>query len=120
MRQAELAGTTRQPDPIDLTVVYPAHTDLVRVRDSSFLFGSVANGDVRLTINGTPVRVWPNGAWLAWLPFPSDTLMQFRIEARLAADSSVLTYPVRRDPRYFPAEVAHGKVWIDSMSTTSA
>src|SRR5687768_1555802 len=81
MSRAELPAAPRVTDPIGLTVVYPALTERVRVRDSSFLFGSVANRDVRLTINGTPVRVWPNGAWLAWVPFPADTLMQFRIEA---------------------------------------
>jgi N-acetylmuramoyl-L-alanine amidase len=116
MSRAELPAAPRVPDPIGLRVVYPALTDLVRVRDSSFLFGSVANGDVRVTINGTPVRVWRNGAWLAWLPFPSDTLMRFRIEARLAGDSSVLVYPVRRDLRYFPGVVAQGSAWIDSMA----
>jgi N-acetylmuramoyl-L-alanine amidase len=114
--RAALPASPRVPDPIGLTVVYPALTDLVRVRDSSFLFGSVANPNVRLTIDGTPIRVWPNGAWLAWIPFPFDSLMQFRIEARLAEDSSVLLYPVRRDPRYFPGLVANGSVWIDSMS----
>jgi N-acetylmuramoyl-L-alanine amidase len=97
-------------------VVYPAPTDLVRVQDSSFLFGSVATPDVRLTINGTPVRVWPNGGWLAWLRFPPDTLMRFRIEARLAGDSTVLVYPVRRDPRYVSLEVRSGGAWIDSVS----
>jgi N-acetylmuramoyl-L-alanine amidase len=116
MSRAELPAAPRVPDPIGLRVVYPALTDLVRVRDSSFLFGSVASNDVRLTINGTPVRVWRNGAWLAWVPFPSDMLMQFRIEARLAADSSVLVYPVRRDLRYFPGVIAKGGAWIDSMA----
>jgi N-acetylmuramoyl-L-alanine amidase len=116
LRRAELPAAPRVPDPIGLTVVYPAPNDLVRVRDSSFLFGSVASGDVRLTINGTPVRVWPNGAWLAWVPFPFDTLMRFRIEARLASDSSVLVYPVRRDLRYFPGVVSNGSAWIDSMA----
>lgn len=103
-------------NPIALRVVYPAPEDLVRVRDSSFLLGSVASGDVRLTINGSQVRVWPNGAWLAWLPFPPDSVMQFRIEARLENDSAVLVYPVRRDRRFLPGEVHSGRVWIDSMS----
>jgi N-acetylmuramoyl-L-alanine amidase len=106
----------RARDPIDLRVVYPAPEDLVRVRDSSFLLGSVANGDVQLTINGSRVRVWPNGAWLAWIPFPPESVMQFRVEARLERDSSVLVYPVRRDRRYLPGEVRSGRVWIDSMS----
>src|SRR4051794_11203792 len=52
--RAQFPGAPRVSDPIALTVVYPALTDLVRVRDSSFLFGSVANDHVRLTINGSP------------------------------------------------------------------
>jgi N-acetylmuramoyl-L-alanine amidase len=105
-----------QSAPIALRVVYPALEDRVRVRDSSFLFGSVSSGNVRLSINGSPVRVWPNGAWLAWLPFPPDSVMQFRIEARSGQDSSVMSYPVRRDPRFLPGEVTSGRAWIDSMS----
>jgi N-acetylmuramoyl-L-alanine amidase len=116
MSRTALPAAPSVVDPIGLRVVYPAPTDLVRVRDSSFLFGSVANGSVRVTINGAPVRVWPNGAWLAWVLFPADTLMQFRIEARLASDSAVLVYPVRRDLRYFPGVVAKGNAWIDSMA----
>lgn len=103
-------------DPIALNVVYPAATDLVRVQDSSFLFGSVSSAAVRLTINGTPVRVWPNGAWLAWLPFPPDTVMRFHIEARVGSDSTVLVYPVRRDPKFVSLEVKSGSAWIDSVS----
>jgi N-acetylmuramoyl-L-alanine amidase len=105
-----------QRDPIALHVVYPAPEDQVRVRDSSFLLGSVSDGEVRVTINGSRVRVWPNGAWLAWLPFPPDSVMQFRIEARRGQDSTVLVYPVRRDPRFLPGEVRSGAAWIDSMS----
>lgn len=116
IRHVGQPAAPRSRDPIELRVVYPAPEDLVRVRDSSFLLGSVASGDVRLTINGSPVRVWPNGAWLAWIPFPPDSVMQFRIEARLERDSSILVYPVRRDRRYFPGEVRSGRAWIDSMS----
>jgi N-acetylmuramoyl-L-alanine amidase len=88
----------------------------VRVRDSSFMLGSVASGSTRLTINGHPVKVWPNGAWLAWIPFPPDTLMAFRIEARTATDSSVLLYHVRRDRGSLPREIRVGGAWIDSVS----
>lgn len=110
------AAAAREQDPIALRVVYPGPEDLVRVRDSSFLLGSVASGDVQLTINGSPVRVWPNGAWLAWVPFPPDSVMQFRIEARFKTDSAVLIYPVRRDPRDLPMELRTGNAWIDSAS----
>ena len=103
-------------DPIVLRVVYPALEDRVRVRDSSFLLGSVSDADVRVTVNGSRVRVWPSGAWLAWLPFPPDSVMQFRIEARRGQDSMVMIYPVRRDPRFLPGEVRSGRAWVDSMS----
>ena len=103
-------------DPIRLRVVYPSPTDVVRARDSSFLFGSVADARTRLTINGHSVRVWPNGAWLAWIPFPPDTLMQFRIEATSGRDSSVLLYRVRRDRASVPRLLSSGAAWIDSVS----
>ena len=114
--QTEAHAVTSVQDPVGLRVVYPSPTDVVRVRDSSFLYGSVASGNTRLSINGHPVRVWPNGAWLAWIPFPPDTLMHFRIEARTATDSSVLLYPVRRDRATLPREVRVGAAWIDSVS----
>ena len=103
-------------DTIRLRVVYPSPTDVVRVRDSSFLFGSVGDVRTRLSINGHPVRVWPNGAWLAWIPFPPDTLMQFRIEASSTRDSSVLMYQVRRDRASLPRLLNVGGAWIDSVS----
>lgn len=116
IRHREMTPAPDLPDPVGLKVVYPAPHDVVRVRDSSFLLGSVANGNTTLTINGAPVRVWPNGAWLAWIPFPAETLMQFRIEARTATDTTVLIYPVRRDRGSLPREVRVGAAWIDSVS----
>ena len=59
------ASVLPQAPPIALRVVYPAAEDRVRVRDSSFLLGSVSGPDVRLSINGTRIRVADNGAWLA-------------------------------------------------------
>src|SRR5215211_1891487 len=114
--RAELYAKTAVRDPIGLRVVYPALTDVVRVKDSSFLFGSVASANTRLSIDGHPVRVWPNGAWLAWVPFPPDTLMRFRIDARTSQDSSILLYSVRRDRGSLPREVRAGGAWIDSVS----
>ena len=100
---------------LELRVIYPPPDAVVQVRDSSFLFGSAGTGDARLTVNGTPVHVWPNGAWLAWLPFPNDSLMQFQLDARTATDSSHLIYTVRR---LLPdrGRVSVGAVWLDSLS----
>ncbi len=111
-----LHSAPRVQDPIGLRVIYPAPTDLVRARDSSFLFGSVADGKTKVTINGQPVRVWPNGAWLAWIPFPPDSVMHFTIEARAGQDSAVLVYPVHRDRGSLPREVREGRAWVDSVS----
>ena len=47
---------------------------------------------------------------------PSDTLMQFRIEASLGGDSSVLMYQVRRDRASLPRLLSVGAAWIDSVS----
>lgn len=99
--------------PLALTVVYPPADAVVDARDSSFLFGSTGAGDADLTINGFPVRVWPNGAWLAWLPLPPDSLMQFRLVARTLRDSAELVYTARRATRFTPPDSA---VWIDSTS----
>src|SRR5690242_6123049 len=99
--------------PLALKVVYPRPDAIIEARDSSFLFGSTGTGDARLTINGTPVRVWPNGAWLAWLALPPDSLMQFHLVARTPRDSAELIEVVRRAARFTPPVAP---VWIDSTS----
>ncbi len=99
--------------PLALTVVYPPGDAVLEARDSSFLFGSTGAGDASLTINGFPVRVWPNGGWLAWLPLPPDSVMQFRLVARTPRDSAELLYRARRPARYARPDSA---VWIDSTS----
>ncbi|HXG43794.1 MAG TPA: N-acetylmuramoyl-L-alanine amidase [Gemmatimonadales bacterium] len=99
--------------PISLRVVYPQPTDLVDAGDSTFLFGSAGTGEAALTVNGFPVRVWPNGAWLAWVPIPPDSILTFHLVARTAADSASLEYSVRRAPRFLPPGTP---VWIDSTS----
>ena len=101
--------------PLAIRVIYPAPDAIVRAKDSSFLLGTVGTGDARLSINGHPVRVWPNGAWLAWIPLPDDSLMMFRIAARTATDSSVLDYAVRRGGWAPPPGPG---LWLDSTSLT--
>jgi N-acetylmuramoyl-L-alanine amidase len=101
--------------PLELKVVYPAADAIVEAGDSSFLFGSTGAGDAQLTINDLPVRVWPNGAWLAWLALPRDSVMTFRIVARTPRDSAELTYAVRRATRFTPPDTG---LWIDSTSLT--
>ena len=93
--------------------MYPAPDGVVAAKDSSFLYGSTGTGEARLWINGAPVRVWPNGAWLAWVALPPDSLMRFRIFARTATDSADLDYPLRRAGWTPPLGTA---LWLDSAS----
>jgi len=88
-------------------VQYPAEGATIEARDSTFLLGSVGTGDATFSINGRPVKVWPNGAWLAWVPIPAPDApvpagaeapetVTFRLAARSPRDSAVLDLKVRR------------------------
>ena len=81
--------------PLAPRVVYPPWNHMITSRDSNFIFGSVGNGLASLTVNGENVRVWPNGAFLGWVPNPRPTAAQFVVVARLGDDSAVTTVPVR-------------------------
>ena len=101
--------------PLALRVVYPSPEAVLQVRDSSFIFGTAGSGDARVTVDGQAARVWPNGAWLAYVALPADSFMQLRIEARRGPDSVALVYPLRR--RLPDAgRLAAGLAWLDSLS----
>jgi N-acetylmuramoyl-L-alanine amidase len=55
-----------------IDVVYPAEAQTLGVRDSTFIFGNLGTGGASLAINGAPVDVAANGAFLAFLPVPDD------------------------------------------------
>lgn len=100
--------------PLALSVVYPAKGDVVSAGDYSFLFGSTGTGDARLTINGDSVKVWPNGAFVAWLRFPPDSVMVFNLVAvRPNGARDSLVYRARRAPRALPQTTP---LWIDTLS----
>ena len=88
--------------PTRIVVQYPAEGATIEARDSTFLLGSVGTGDATFSINGRPVKVWPNGAWLAWVSIPVPPVgaapdsVTFRLEARSPRDSAVLDLKVRR------------------------
>ena len=98
--------------PLAIRVVYPSSGDRVDAGDSSFMFGSVGSGDASFTINGQPVRVWPNGAWLAWIAFPPDSVMRFDMIATRAGETANHTYEARRVRRSIPTP----GLWVDSLS----
>ena len=99
--------------PIRLTVVYPPSGERISTGDSAFIFGSTGTGRATLTLNGEPVPVAPNGAWLAWVAVPPDSLLSFALVARTADDSASLVHMVRRAVRFVPPVAP---VWIDSLS----
>lgn len=82
--------------PIALHVTYPAQDGTIDARDSTFLLGTTGTGEATLAINGHPVRVLPNGAWIAWVPLPPDSLLRFELVARTATDSAMLVLTARR------------------------
>jgi N-acetylmuramoyl-L-alanine amidase len=103
--------------PLDLRVVYPPADAVLQIRDSSFVYGSAGTGEAHVSVNGRPVRVWPNGAWLAWIDLPRDSVIPLRIEARTATDSALLEYPLRRAVPD-AGRLTVGSVWLDTLSLT--
>ena len=100
--------------PLAIAVRYPAPNQLVSARDSNFLLGSVGSGDATLTVNGVPVPVAPNGAFLAWLPLPPAASPRYELVVARGADTArrtlAIRYPVRR------ALPAAGRLRVDPTS----
>ncbi|HEX6939945.1 MAG TPA: N-acetylmuramoyl-L-alanine amidase [Longimicrobiales bacterium] len=94
--------------PLALDLVYPEEGGTIAVRDSTFVFGSTGTGAASLTINGTPVEVRPNGAFLAFLPVPPDGI--YRLEARTARETAELVRTVAVAPP--PPSIPPGAVMI--------
>ncbi|MFW6078216.1 MAG: N-acetylmuramoyl-L-alanine amidase family protein [Gemmatimonadota bacterium] len=77
---------------LELDLVHPPEEAVIGVRDSTFVFGSTGTGAARLSINGAPVAVRPNGAFLAFLPVPADG--EYRLLAVAAGDTAELVREV--------------------------
>ncbi|HEY1953514.1 MAG TPA: N-acetylmuramoyl-L-alanine amidase [Gemmatimonadaceae bacterium] len=84
--------------PLLINVVYPKAEQLLAVRDSNFIFGSVGSGDAALSINGVAVPVWPNGAFMGWLPVPPDSAPRYVLTAANKVQAARLVLPVRLPP----------------------
>ncbi|HYT05370.1 MAG TPA: N-acetylmuramoyl-L-alanine amidase [Gemmatimonadales bacterium] len=107
-------------DALRISVVYPETSAVVQAHDSSFLFGAVhgGRGPASLTVDGRAVPLLANGAWIAWVPLPDDTVAQFRLVAHAGADSAVTLFPARIAPRFRPPP---GRAaWIDTTSFAPA
>jgi N-acetylmuramoyl-L-alanine amidase len=85
--------------PLAIKVVYPLANQVVTSRDSNFIFGSIGSGRATLTINGVRARVYPNGAFMAFLanPTPADS-PRYELVAVRGTDTARLTHPIRYRP----------------------
>jgi N-acetylmuramoyl-L-alanine amidase len=100
--------------PLAVRVQYPAENQVIASRDSNFILGAVGSGDAALTINGIPVAVAPNGAFIGWVPNPPGATPSYLLQAVRGADTARRTlrirYPARRT---LPAS---GTLAVDSGS----
>ncbi|MDP9202620.1 MAG: N-acetylmuramoyl-L-alanine amidase [Gemmatimonadota bacterium] len=84
--------------PVQISVKYPRPEQMLTVRDSNFIFGSVGSGDAALRINGVPVPVWPNGAFMGFLPVPPDSAPRYELLAGNKTGTARLILPVKIPP----------------------
>ena len=99
--------------PLALQLVYPGPTDVIDAGDSSFVFGQIGDGRAKLTINGQPVTVAPNGAFLGWILIPADTVVSLEFEAVRGADTLRASHLARRTVRFTPPTSGP---WLDTLS----
>lgn len=93
--EPRLPPVPRVIGPLDVRVVYPPGGAQIAARDSNFIFGSVGSGGATLSINGAPVSVSPNGAFLAFLPVPPGPQATYDILAIQGADTVRLAHRIR-------------------------
>jgi N-acetylmuramoyl-L-alanine amidase len=99
--------------PLKISVTYPKPEQMLTVRDSNFIFGNVGTGDAALRINGVAVAVYPNGAFMGWLPVPPDNAPHYEILARNPTESARLILPIRIPPA--PDTTHRDKVLGDTL-----
>src|SRR5256885_5580877 len=101
--------------PLAIKVVYPPAQHLIESRDSNFIFGSIGNGRASLTINGAPARVYPNGAFLAFVANPPVAAPRYDLMAVAGNDTARFSHPVRvQDNR--PPLVPTGPLVVDTTT----
>ena len=81
--------------PLAIKVIYPDTGQLIQSKDSNFIFGSIGNGEAGLTINGVLTPVWPNGAFMGWLPNPPADNPVYEIIATTGVDTARVTHRVK-------------------------
>ncbi len=107
----------RAVGPLTIRVQYPSSNAVIAARDSTFLLGTVNHGDATLTINGAPVAVRPNGAFLAWVAMPPRGRAQFDLVAAVpGAEPRTLALPIRLPADRRPVDAS--RPYLDTTSVT--
>src|SRR5205823_5030991 len=101
--------------PLAIKVVYPPAQHLIESRDSNFIFGSIGNGRASLTINGAPARVYPNGAFLAFVANPLPGVAREDLLAVAGTDTARSSHPVRVQDAH-PALALAGALVVDTTT----
>ncbi len=78
--------------PVHISVAYPVPGQYRPNVDSNFIFGTVGNGNATLDINGYPVPLAKNGAFLAFLPMPHDGTYHLVAQRNDQVDSATVSY----------------------------
>ncbi|MBN1999568.1 N-acetylmuramoyl-L-alanine amidase [candidate division KSB1 bacterium] len=84
---------------IEIKVVYPKEGATISPanKDSTFIFGHVLPADADFEINSEKINLYPNGAFLAYLPVGEDSLT-FKCFARKGPDTATLLRKVYVTP----------------------
>src|SRR5215218_9900409 len=100
-RHPALPAVPAVDGPLAVRVVYPRPDQVVTSRDSNFIFGSIGSGRATLRINGAPARVYPNGAFIAFVANPPGPSPRYALVAERGGESVRTTlnvaYPPVRD-----------------------
>jgi N-acetylmuramoyl-L-alanine amidase len=112
-RGAGLPPIPAREGPVAIDVVYPGEGQTLGTRDSTFVFGNVGTGTATLAINGAPVPVAPNGAFLAFLPVPASGV--YEVVATANGQSQRLSRTVQ-----LPATPTPPPVPLPEPDTTAA
>ncbi len=101
-----------------IKVQYPSANALIAARDSTFLLGSVGLGGASLSVNGAPVVVHPNGAFLAWVAMPGRDRAQFELVATAPGSAAQrLVLPIRLPAVRAPVDASRPP-YLDTVSIT--
>ena len=89
----EISQVSSASNPPVINVIYPKEGQIINAKDSTFIIGNVTPRS-ELKINGFPVRVYRNGAFLGFIPLtPGD--FTFELIATNKGGTTIRTLAVR-------------------------